>query len=230
MNKLSFFALIACCHSQYVRPNTADVDMWGPTATMEEIRREHPPLIGNRRQGPDLSEVGARRSALWLKAHFFNPAEVSGISIMPSYGFLFRDSRGDDLVAYLQSLGAKNIPERLALERRWQPSESAFAKADADEGKLLFNRDCATCHTPQGRTRTAWQSSFKRIPTDLMKGPYSFLALQGSREQLTKQITRMVKFGITGTDMPGHEVLSDQEIASISLWLSRAVMQTGIKP
>jgi cytochrome c oxidase cbb3-type subunit 2 len=26
-------------------------------------------LIGNRRHGPDLAEVGSRRSPLWLKAH-----------------------------------------------------------------------------------------------------------------------------------------------------------------
>lgn len=56
------------CHSQYVRPDTPDVLMWGPAQTLEELRREHTPLIGNRRQGPDLAEVGNRRSPLWLKA------------------------------------------------------------------------------------------------------------------------------------------------------------------
>ncbi len=81
------------CHSQYVRPNSADVQMWGPAETIDELRLQHPPLIGNRRQGPDLSQVGGRRSPLWLKAHFYNPPEVSGASIMPSYGFLFQDQR-----------------------------------------------------------------------------------------------------------------------------------------
>ncbi len=81
------------CHSQYVRPNSSDVQMWGPLEPVEEVRDEHPPLIGNRRQGPDLTNVGSRRSVLWLKAHFYNPAQVSGSSIMPSYGFLFRDER-----------------------------------------------------------------------------------------------------------------------------------------
>ena len=71
------------CHSQYVRPNSPDVLMWGPVESISELREENPPLIGNRRQGPDLAEVGARRSALWLKAHFYNPAQVSGSSIMP---------------------------------------------------------------------------------------------------------------------------------------------------
>ena len=51
------------CHSQYVRPNSSDVLMWGPAETIEELRQQTPPLIGNRHQGPDLSEVGGRRSA-----------------------------------------------------------------------------------------------------------------------------------------------------------------------
>ncbi len=77
------------CHSQYV----------------DKMRPESLPLIDNRRQGPDLSQVGARRSVLWLKMHLYNPRQVSGSSIMPSYAFLFRDQRGNDLVAYLASLG-----------------------------------------------------------------------------------------------------------------------------
>ncbi len=218
------------CHSQYVRPNTADVDLWGPASTVDQVRREDPPLIGNRRQGPDLSEVGARRSAIWLKAHFFNPAEVSGASIMPSFGFLFKDSRGDDLVAYLQSLGADRIPERLAMETTWCLDPGAIAQANADEGRRLFYHDCATCHTPQGPTRMRWKSSFRRVPINLTRGPYSFLVPQQSRSQIMNQIARNVKFGIAGTDMPGHEVLSDQQIASISLWLSEAVAQSAVKP
>jgi hypothetical protein len=30
-----------------------------------------------------------------------------------------------------------------------------------------------------------------------------------------------MKFGLSGTDMPGHELLSDREIASLSLWLTQ---------
>ncbi len=42
------------CHSQYVRPGTADVLMWGPVESVDKIHQERPPLIGNRRQGPDF--------------------------------------------------------------------------------------------------------------------------------------------------------------------------------
>ena len=101
------------CHSQYIRPNTPDVPLWGPVQTLSALRAQHPPLIGNRRQGPDLSNVALRRSPLWLRAHQIDPRTLSPHSIMPSYAYLFREpdaapqqgtTRGDDLIAYLETL------------------------------------------------------------------------------------------------------------------------------
>ena len=215
------------CHSQYVRPNSPDVLMWGPVESISELRSEHPPLIGNRRQGPDLSEVGMRRSALWIKAHFYNPAEVSGSSIMPSYEFLFRDQRGDDLVAYLESLRGTGAAQQLAEERLWQPSAAAVAQANAVEGERLYLRDCANCHSADGPTRRAWQSSYKRLPPDLAKGPWLYLPSSDSLEQRMVRLAQITKFGIPGTDMPGHEYLSDSDLASISLWLSQDIAQSN---
>ncbi|MGB6728954.1 MAG: cbb3-type cytochrome c oxidase subunit II, partial [Terracidiphilus sp.] len=149
------------CHSQYVRPNSSDVLMWGPVESIQQIRQQQPPLIGNRRQGPDLSNVGARRSALWLKAHFYHPAEVSGASIMPTYGFLFSDQRGSDLVAYLDSLHGTGTEQHLDKEKQWQPSAASLAQANANEGERLYRRNCSTCHNTDGATRHAWQSSFQ---------------------------------------------------------------------
>jgi cytochrome c oxidase cbb3-type subunit 2 len=218
------------CHSQYVRPNSTDVLMWGPVETIQKLREENPPLIGNRRQGPDLSEVGARRSALWLKAHFYNPAQVSGSSIMPSYGFLFRDERGDDLVAYLESLHATDTSQHLAQERQWQPSAAAVAQASATDGERLYQHDCANCHSTDGPVRRAWQSSFKRLPPDLATGPYFYLPPSGFEKRRTIRLEQIAKFGIPGTDMPGHEYLSDGDIASISLWLSQVIAQSNQQP
>ncbi len=213
------------CHSQYVRPNSPDVLMWGPVESIEDVRKENPPLIGNRRQGPDLSEVGARRSALWLKAHFYNPAEVSGSSIMPSYGFLFGDERGDDLVAYLESLHAGDTARHIAKERLWQPSPAALEKANAAEGERLYQRDCANCHSADGAVRREWLAGFKRLPPDLAKGPYFYLPASGFQGRRIILLEQMAKFGIPGTDMPGHEYLSDADIASIALWLSQSSAQ-----
>lgn len=215
------------CHSQYVRPNSPDVLMWGPVESIQELREENPPLIGNRRQGPDLSEVGVRRSALWLKAHFYDPAQVSGSSIMPSYGFLFRDERGGDLVAYLESLHGAGTAQHLADERQWQPSATAVAEANAARGDQLYRQDCANCHSADGPTRRAWQSSFKRLPPDLAAGPYFYLPPSGPSRQRMIRLAQIAKFGIPGTDMPGHEYLSDADIASISLWLSQITAQSN---
>ncbi|MDR3727914.1 MAG: cbb3-type cytochrome c oxidase subunit II [Terracidiphilus sp.] len=209
------------CHSQYVRPNTADVLLWGPAQTMEELRRERPPLIGNRRQGPDLAEVGGRRSPQWLKAHFDDPPEVSGSSIMPSYGFLFGDGRGDDLVAYLASLKGAGTEQHLAAEKAWHLSAAAVAAANAHDGERIFQRHCATCHAAGGRTR--WRMSFKRIPPDLTVGPYLDISLSVASAQQMDRLAHIAKFGISGTDMPGHEYLSDEEIASLSLRLTQII-------
>jgi cytochrome c oxidase cbb3-type subunit 2 len=209
------------CHSQYIRPNSPDVLMWGPAQSIEALRREHPPLIGNRREGPDLSEVGSRRSPLWLKAHLYDPAQVSYASFMPSYAYLFHDRRGDELLAYLESLRGGDIAAHLRAEQAWQPSASALHEADADKGALLFSRICATCHEPDGATRRRWASSFPIQPPDLDNPRPSGERPHTPPHGRMARLARIVKFGIPGTDMPGHEYLSDNDVASIVAWLSR---------
>ena len=44
------------------------------------------------------------------------------------------------------------------------------------------------------------------------------------------RLAQIAKFGIPGTDMPGHEYLSDKDIASIGLWLSQHIAQSNQKP
>ncbi len=216
------------CHSQYVRPNSPDVLMWGPAESLQQLRLEHPPLIGNRRQGPDLAEVGGRRSPLWLKVHFYNPPEVSGASIMPSYAFLFRDRRGDDLVAYLGTLHTTNMQQHLDQEKLWHPSAAAMAAANAVDGQRIFQRYCATCHSVDGQTR--WQAHFKRLPPDLSRGPYLDFSPGAPSDARRLRLAQIAKFGISGTDMPGHEYLSDNKIASLALWLSQNVAQPTHNP
>lgn len=95
------------CHSQYVRPGTPDEDRWGPSHPLQEVEQQSPPLIGNRRQGPDLQNVGTRRPAEWLRVQLQFPRLVMPGSRMPSYAHLFNPQPGNDgeaLVAYLLSL------------------------------------------------------------------------------------------------------------------------------
>jgi cytochrome c oxidase cbb3-type subunit 2 len=212
------------CHTQYVRPNTADVLMWGPAQTIDDLRRERPPLIGNRRQGPDLSEVGSRRSPLWLKAHFYAPSQINHASFMPSYAYLFRSQRGADLIAYLHSLQDQGV-EHLLDERACHPSAADFAGASPQHGARLFTAYCATCHMSGGQTRAAWRSSFRRLPPDLSVGPLQDLSAADSPDRRRDRLAQIVKFGIPGTDMAGHEYLSDRDVASLSLWLQQTIAQ-----
>ena len=209
------------CHSQYVRPNTADVLMWGPVEDLNRIHQQHPPLIGNRRQGPDLTQVGARRSPLWLKMHLYDPHEVSGGSVMPSYQFLFRDGRGNDLVAYLTSLHGPGSESRVAQEQDWHLPADALAGANPADGLRLYNRYCATCHNADGHTRLRWQSEFIESPAILSAG-----ALQsgtGNKPESVRvdHLAQIIKFGIPNSEMAGHEYLSDHDIASLSEWLAQ---------
>src|SRR4051812_34286964 len=90
------------CHSQYVRPGTADEERWGPARPLAESEQQRPPLFGNRRQGPDLQNVGARRTTEWLRQHLIAPRDVTPGSRMPAYAHLFRPdtaNRGEALVA-----------------------------------------------------------------------------------------------------------------------------------
>jgi len=208
------------CHSQYVRPNTTDVLMWGPIESLDELHQQRPPLIGNRRQGPDLTQVGARRSALWLKMHLFDPRQVSGSSIMPSYAFLFRDQRGNDLVAYLSSLHGPNAPQHIADTQQWHLPPAAIAAANPADGPRLYNHYCATCHNADGRTRIKWQSEFIESPAILNAGTMA-VSSTGSQSAHIDHLAQIIKFGVPNSDMAGHEYLPDKDIASLSVWLAQ---------
>ena len=211
------------CHSQYVRPNTADVLMWGPVENVETIHQERPPLIGNRRQGPDLTQVGARRSALWLKMHLFDPRQVSGSSIMPSYAFLFRDQRGNDLVAYLSSLHSQAAQQQhIVDQQQWHLPANAIAAARPADGPQLYRHYCATCHEAGGRTRTRWQAEFTESPAILSAGTMRGGNSAGSASATIDHLAQIIKFGVPNSDMAGHEYLPDTDIASLSMWLAQS--------
>jgi cbb3-type cytochrome c oxidase subunit II len=95
------------CHSQYVRPGTADEDWWGAARDPEFSRGQSPSLIGNRRQGPDLMNAGLRLPREWQKRHLLDPRSVAPASRMPAYAHLFADGdpRGEALLDYIASLG-----------------------------------------------------------------------------------------------------------------------------
>ncbi len=203
------------CHSQYLRPSSYDNLLWGPASDLSAIRKEQPPLIGNRRQGPDLTNVGLRRSTQWLRIHFIDPRAVSHNSPMPSYSYLFKDGRGEDLIAYLDSIQSPGAAaDRAQVRNNWIPVPSRQpAQTATHEGAVLFANLCATCHEAGGRAR--WYAGFKRIPPDLSSSPLMHLQLNQPEAQIRLELARIIKFGILGTDMAGHEYLTDEQINAL---------------
>lgn len=88
-------------------------------------------------QGPDLAQVGLRRSAEWLTNFVYDPSELFPESPMPRPEWR-SEQEVTDVVAFLLSL------------KREIPKEKIFqAKAsDVEKGEALVQAyDCRACHT-----------------------------------------------------------------------------------
>ena len=207
------------CHSQYVKPGSPDEVLWGPVQPIETLLSQRPPVFGNRRQGPDLTNVGNRRSPSWIREHFLSPRSLVPGSSMPSYAHLFEDDRGQNLVAYLSSLGRNTMPERIALMNRWMLSPAA---QPASNPAGLFRNYCASCHGPEGHGDGPLRERLSRPPPSLPPKWLGSCAAQ--KREAQQQLARIIKFGTPGTDMPGHEYLRDEEIFALALFVEHLMM------
>ena len=206
------------CHSQFVRPGTQDELLWGPARPLTELLKEDPPLPGNRRQGPDLQNVGNRRSPDWNRLHLQDPRAVAPGSTMPRYAHLFAagDPRGEALVAYLASLGADTTESRARQIAAWpQPALTG----DARRGATLFASLCASCHGADGRGRGPLAEKLAAPPADLATGPRS-RTTRATPEDTAAELTRVIRFGVPGTAMAGHETLPAADLAALTAFLS----------
>ncbi len=200
------------CHSQYVRPGTEDVLAWGPVAALAERLREKPPLFGNRRMGPDLSNVGLRRTPEWNQVHLQHPRLLSPGSRMPAYAHLFSggDPRGPALVQYLASLGEGRIEERLRQIAAWEPAPTAPHTPAGTRSAALYTQLCAQCHGTDAAGQGPAATRLGSRPANL-RGPW----LRVDPQDETRSLARIIKFGVPGTAMAGHEYLSDQEVMDL---------------
>lgn len=208
------------CHSQYVRPDTTDVIRWGPVRSLAEIEAEKPPLIGNRRQGPDLLNVGARRTAEWQRLHLQFPRALTPGSRMPAYAHLFRppaQGAGEALVAYLQSLGADTGPERWEAAREWRPAKAA--PLSLDRVQRLYEENCASCHGAGGRGDGPLAGQLSRPPRNLTQAAWIYFSRLASGDAERLALARIIKFGLPGGNMAGREYLGDAEITALAAYV-----------
>lgn len=212
------------CHSQFVRPVAADIERWGPARTLEETLAGTPPLLGYRRQGPDLRNVASRRTNEWNRLHLIAPRDLTPGSRMPSYAQLFAGGSGDGdaLLAYLDTLGADAGSERWERAQHWRPGPRTRAILP-DEQARLFGQWCASCHGAGGRGDGPLASRLLQRPRDLVAEPWRFAPAEVDE---TLALARIVKFGAPGTAMAGREYLPDDEIAALALYV-RALRRAG---
>lgn len=151
------------------------MSLWVNTAT----------LMGTERTGPDLTNVGERQPSIdWHLLHLYQPRAVVHQSIMPSYRFLFevkeKPNKNDvvvnvpekffdpkngkivatedalNLVAYLQSLKQKKLPDGIP-EKEFlykpeaKPVQAGAGAASAElDGAALYSVNCMACHQQNG--------------------------------------------------------------------------------
>lgn len=86
------------CHTQQVRPSDQGNDLargLGPRPTVPgDFQYESLPLLGRLRTGPDLTNVGLRRSdPNWHHLHLYNPRIKVPRSVMPSFKYLYEERK-----------------------------------------------------------------------------------------------------------------------------------------
>lgn len=209
------------CHSQYRRPVPGDTDLWGPPSNLAgEGEQETPVLFGNRRQGPDLSNVGIRRSREWNRVHLMDPRLVRPGSRMPSYAYLFDgdSARGESLLDYVDGLGIEGYDKWEQYRSGWTPLQS-LSSGNGGAGRSLYAQHCAACHGSSGEGNGPAAGELATPPRDLTeRGQWRWV--QNGNDNMELELARLIKFGRPGTSMPGTEWLSDEELRDVIAFLS----------
>ena len=99
----------------------------------------------------------------------------------------------------------------------WEPQEGGARAAGV--GRELFGRHCVSCHGVEGRGDGVLAGRLGRLPANLVDGPFVHTASGGESRDQWLRMARVVKFGVPGTDMPGHELLNDGEVSAVADWV-----------
>ncbi len=242
------------CHTQQVRNIEMD-KTWGSRPSIPSdyyyskqrmnIWQQSPSLLGSERTGPDLTNVGVRRgSEQWQLLHLYDPRMVVEGSIMPRYGWLFREvdsaqvkpddvvlaiaedklpapgkrvvatKKANDLVAYLLSLKQAPLPSG-AVPQAFLPSPGAKKAGAPGEVETGAVDGSAVFAQVCAACHQA----------DAQGLPGAFPPLAGSSVVNDKDPTLMIDIVLAGYNgrasqgygpmPPQAEVLNDEEIAAV---------------
>lgn len=93
--------------------------------------------------GPDLTNLGFRKSSAWIDAWLKDPHAWNPKTVMPNFNL--KDSTRADLVAYLSAQKSQAWTVK-----PWE-TPAAAALPIAERGKIIFNSvGCVSCHAKDG--------------------------------------------------------------------------------
>jgi cytochrome c oxidase cbb3-type subunit 2 len=114
-------------------------------------------------------------------------------------------------VAYLASLGADTFAERQARIARWTPATDRVTPPAGS--RVRFVQSCAPCHGETGRGDGPVAAKLSLPPPDWTSSAWRHVAPGPGAEVA---LSRIIKFGLPGLPMAGHEYLPDADIVGLA--------------
>lgn len=186
------------CHSQFSRLQDREGN---ELVAAGDFVFETPHLLGTSRNGPDLANIGGKYSDGWHRAHHMYPRKMKPGSIMPSYSYL-PDNEMDDLIAYLQTIGAqRKLPAWIEAPQELRDEFNAIktfvnvdSSAAASAGRGIFMQNCAQCHGVRGLGNGPVSQTMPKKPANFTRPFYNAYT--------DAMWYYRVKEGVPGTRMP----------------------------
>jgi mono/diheme cytochrome c family protein len=97
--------------------------------------------------------------------------------------------------------------------------EPAGQAAELEQGRFVYEADCATCHGLKGDGKGAQAAGFAQHPTDFIKGDYK---LRSTTDDIPAagDLERSIRVGMSGTEMvPFGRVLSPASIKAVAAYI-----------
>lgn len=144
-------------------------------------------------------------------------AEVMEISQQEEMAAPLADSRAL-MTDWFGTIDNPKIPEALrdsAYEELFTEANLKLAAGEAGKPGLYVTRQCASCHGPTGQGRGPVAASQDPYPRDFRMGVFKFKSTPKSAKPIKEDIARVLRKGLSGTQMPVFTDLSDQEIDAL---------------